>query len=247
MRCIRCHAEDTDDAKFCRACGFPAALNDFVACSVCGGEVHVDVKVCPGCHHQFALPVPWHPESRVPRRNLGRNLFLPAVAAIASAFLVYNLPKTDSTRVASVTETPRTEPKTTSDSSPPVFGADGQLAGVVNVSNSTMEVSKPHKVHVIYVDVLDGPEAKKREAKPVRAKQRSAQRKIVAAAKPTESLVPAEPLEAQQTHVALAVEEKFTPKSSNYFAREIERWHFCQGKWNANPDCPHYPDHKPNW
>ncbi len=247
MRCIRCQAEDTEDAKFCRACGFPAAFGDFIACAVCGGEVHTDVKICPGCHHKFALAMPLQQGVRVRRRNL----YLPTIAAFAlTGFAyIYSVSKTDFVEVAATGEVSVVEVEDGSGLNSAallVEGRDDSTPLAVKVSNSTAEtaVSNPRaKVHVMYFD-LGRLEAQ--SAKPV-APKHTRKKVIVAAAKLSElsESRAAEPSEAE--HLALAAEEKFEPRSSNYFAREIERWHFCQGKWNSISDCPHYPDHKPNW
>lgn len=57
MQCVRCKAEDTATARFCRVCGYPCAFEDFMSCPVCGGEVRAGNKICPGCQHQFAVPM----------------------------------------------------------------------------------------------------------------------------------------------------------------------------------------------
>jgi hypothetical protein len=57
MECIRCHAQDTDSARFCRQCGYPFAFDELMTCPVCAGEVRTGSKVCPGCQHVFAMPV----------------------------------------------------------------------------------------------------------------------------------------------------------------------------------------------
>lgn len=86
MRCIRCQSDSAEGTRFCALCGFPIALDDFVTCAVCGGEVHADVKVCPGCHHSFATPVPLSSDAPAPKRRL---LFPVAIAGLALAIFAY--------------------------------------------------------------------------------------------------------------------------------------------------------------
>lgn len=86
MQCIRCHAEDTEPARFCRQCGYPYVFDELIHCPVCGGEVRHESKVCPGCQHVFALPVALAPESISPRRHRSRARYIvPAIAVFALA------------------------------------------------------------------------------------------------------------------------------------------------------------------
>ena len=78
MECIRCHAEDTDSARFCRQCGYPFAFDELMTCPVCAGEVRSGSKVCPGCQHVFAMPVAIKHEIALPVRT--RRYAVPAIA-----------------------------------------------------------------------------------------------------------------------------------------------------------------------
>lgn len=87
MQCVRCQAEDSMPARFCRACGYPYVFDELMSCPVCGGEVRAGSKICPGCHHQFAIAVV-RDNKAVPRRRAHRYA-LPVACAFALAGLAF--------------------------------------------------------------------------------------------------------------------------------------------------------------
>ena len=88
MQCIRCQAEDTEPARFCRQCGYPYVFGELIHCPVCGGEVRQENKVCPGCHHVFAVPVALAP-APVPLQRRSQRYVVPVIAVFVLAGLAF--------------------------------------------------------------------------------------------------------------------------------------------------------------
>ncbi|MGH9904685.1 MAG: hypothetical protein ACRD8U_03755, partial [Pyrinomonadaceae bacterium] len=87
MQCVRCQAEDSMPARFCRACGYPYVFDELVSCPVCGGEVRAGSKICPGCHHQFAIAVVR--DNKAVSRRRAHRYTLPVACAFALAGLAF--------------------------------------------------------------------------------------------------------------------------------------------------------------
>ncbi|MGH8718229.1 MAG: hypothetical protein ACREV0_04695 [Burkholderiales bacterium] len=88
MQCVRCQAEDNVPARFCRACGYPYVFDELMSCPVCGGEVRAGSKICPGCHHQFAIAAV-RDNKAVPRRHTRYALPVACVFALAGLAFFY--------------------------------------------------------------------------------------------------------------------------------------------------------------
>ncbi len=59
MKCNRCGAELTDNAKFCGNCGNPCKIAEKTYCNVCGSELEINARFCGNCGAPLINNIPY--------------------------------------------------------------------------------------------------------------------------------------------------------------------------------------------